>query len=89
MRTLQRSVKCGSGRRAGIAVSSVSLLEQVWAEELFLTENCGVALMVQFEETIEDLLSPHDRERGRRAVDALIDAAFAIEDETGHLRRIS
>ena len=37
--------------------------------------------------TIENLLSPDDLERGRRALDALIDSAFAIEDETGHIRR--
>ena len=42
----------------------------------------------QLRETIEDLLSPNDHERGRRAVDALIERAFAIEDETGHLRRV-
>jgi hypothetical protein len=41
----------------------------------------------QLRATIEQLLAPDDVERGRRAVDALIDAAFAIEDETGHLRR--
>ena len=43
----------------------------------------------QLRATIEDLLSPDDRERGRRAVDALIDAAFAIEDETGHIRKVA
>ena len=43
----------------------------------------------QLRATIEDLLSPHDRERGRRVVDALIDAAFAIEDETGHIRKVA
>ena len=43
----------------------------------------------QLRATIENLLSPHDRERGRRAVDALIDAAFAIEDETGHIRKVA
>ena len=43
----------------------------------------------QLRKTIESLLAPHDLERGRQAVDALIDAAFAIEDETGHLRRIA
>jgi hypothetical protein len=56
-----------------------------------LVERAATLLSVmprnQLRETIEDLLSPHDRERGRRAVDALIDAAFAIEDDTGHLRR--
>ena len=41
----------------------------------------------QLRATIEGLLSPNDHERGRRAVDALIDAAFAIEDETGHIRK--
>ena len=56
-----------------------------------LVERAATLLAVmprnQLRATIEDLLSPHDRERGRRAVDALIDAAFAVEDETGHLRR--
>jgi hypothetical protein len=41
----------------------------------------------QLRATIESLVSPNDLERGRRAIDALIDAAFAIEDETGHIRR--
>ncbi len=58
-----------------------------------LVERAATLLAVmprnQLRGTIEDLLSPHDRERGRRAVDALIDRAFAIEDETGHLRRIA
>ncbi len=58
-----------------------------------LVERAATLLTVmprnQLRRTIEDLLSPHDLERGRRAVDALIDAAFAIEDETGHLRRIA
>jgi hypothetical protein len=42
----------------------------------------------QRRETVEDLLSPNDPPRGRRAVDALIGAAFAVEDELGRLRRI-
>ncbi len=58
-----------------------------------LVERAATLLAVmprnQLRRTIEDLLSPHDRERGRQAVEALIDAAFAIEDETGHLRRIA
>ena len=61
--------------------------------DLELVERAATLLAVmprnQLRATIEDLLSPHDRERGRRAVDALIDAAFAIEDETGHLRRVA
>ena len=42
----------------------------------------------QSRETIEELLSPNDRERGRQAVDALIDAALAAEDGAGHLRSL-
>jgi hypothetical protein len=39
--------------------------------------------------TIEELVCPHDPERGRHAVDALIEGAFAAEDERGclHLLR--
>ena len=58
-----------------------------------LVERAATLLTVmprnQLRKTIENLLAPHDLERGRQAVDALIDAAFAIEDETGHLRRIA
>ena len=43
----------------------------------------------QRRETIEKLVSPNDADRGRAAVDALIDAAFATEDESGRLRRVS
>jgi hypothetical protein len=39
----------------------------------------------QRRETIEDLLSPYDLAQGRCAVDALIEAAFVAEDDTGHL----
>jgi hypothetical protein len=39
--------------------------------------------------TIEELVCPHDPERGRHVVDALIEGAFAAEDERGclHLLR--
>ena len=40
----------------------------------------------QRRETIESLLSPNDLDRGRRAVDRLIETAFAVEDHRGHLR---
>jgi hypothetical protein len=43
----------------------------------------------QLRSTVERLLSPNDLEKGRRAIDALIDAAFAVEDETGHIRRVA
>jgi hypothetical protein len=36
--------------------------------------------------TIEDLVCPDDPERGRQAVDALIEGAFVAEDERGCLR---
>jgi hypothetical protein len=56
-----------------------------------LVERAATLLSVmprnQLRATIESLLDPNDLERGRRAVDALIDSAFAIEDETGHIRR--
>jgi hypothetical protein len=42
----------------------------------------------QRRQTIEDLVCPNDWERGQRAVDALIDSAFAAEDEYGRLRRL-
>ena len=55
-----------------------------------LVERAATLLAVmprnQLRKTIEQLLSPNDRERGRKAIDALINAAFAIEDETGHVR---
>ena len=58
-----------------------------------LVERAATLLSVmprnQLRATIEGLVSPDDLERGRRAIDALIDSAFAIEDETGHLRRIA
>jgi hypothetical protein len=58
-----------------------------------LVERAATLLLVmprnQRRETIEGLLSPNDPERGRRAVDALIDAAFATEDTAGRLRRIA
>jgi hypothetical protein len=40
-------------------------------------------------ETVESLLSPNDPERGRRAVDALIESAYAAEDDAGRIRRLN
>jgi hypothetical protein len=58
-----------------------------------LVERAATLLAVmpanQLRETIERLLAPNDLDRGRRAIDALIDAAFAIEDETGHIRKVA
>lgn len=39
----------------------------------------------QRRETVEDVLAPNDLAQGRRAVDALIEAAYVAEDQTGHL----
>ena len=38
-------------------------------------------------EKVEKLLSPNDEQRGRRVVDALIEAALVTEDERGRLSR--
>ena len=40
-------------------------------------------------EKIERLLAPHDATRGRRAVDALLEADLVAQDERGRLRRLS
>lgn len=58
-----------------------------------LVERAATLLLVmpanQKRETMEDLLSPNDRDKGRRAVDALIESAFATEDESGRLHRLA
>lgn len=58
-----------------------------------LVERAATLLAVmprnQLRSTVERLLSPNDLAKGGRAIDALIDAAFAIEDETGHIRRLA
>lgn len=55
-----------------------------------LVEKAATLLLVmpgnQRRETIENLLCPNDPGRGRRAVDALIHAALAAEDDAGRLR---
>jgi hypothetical protein len=73
--------------------SKVPDLTEEEAVDTELVERAATLLTVmprnQLRKTIEGLLSPHDLERGRLAVDALIDAAFAAEDDAGHLRRIA
>ena len=58
-----------------------------------LVERAATLLAVmprhQLRSTVERMVAPNDLEKGRKAIDALIDAAFAIEDETGHIRRVS
>ena len=62
------------------------------ADVVDLVERAATLLLVmpanQRRETVEDLLSPNDRDKGRRAVDALIESAFAAEDESGRLHRL-
>lgn len=81
-----------AGRLAPYEVAnSVDHVEQIDAEVDDLVERAATLLSVmpvQKRETVEDLLSPNDPEKGRRAVDALIESAFAAEDESGHLRRL-
>jgi hypothetical protein len=58
-----------------------------------LVERAATLLLVmprnQPRELIERLLAPNDPHRGRRAVDALIDASLVTEDQAGRLRRIA
>jgi hypothetical protein len=78
-------------RLAPYETSEPEVVSEDDAVEPELVERAATLLAVmprnQLRATIEHLLSPHDRARGSRAIDALIDAAFAIEDETGHLRK--
>jgi hypothetical protein len=73
------------------AAEMPALAEETADDEL--VERAATLLSVmprnQLRATIEHLVSPNDLERGRRAIDALIDAAFAIEDEAGHIRRVA
>ena len=80
-------------RLAGYEVSKVPDVSENEEADSELVERAATLLAVmprnQLRKTIEDLLSPNDLERGRKAIDALIDAAFAVEDETGHVRPIA
>ena len=78
-------------RLAAYETSEIDVVAHGEVADQELVERAATLLAVmprnQLRATIEGLLSPNDHERGRRAVDALIDAAFAIEDETGHIRK--
>jgi hypothetical protein len=81
------------GRLARYEASKVPDVSENATVDGELVERAATLLAVmprnQLRKTIEELLSPNDLERGRKAIDALIDAAFAIEDETGHVRPIA
>ena len=70
--------------------STATLHENVEGD---LVERAATLLVVmprnQHRQTIEELLAPNDPEKGRRAVDALIEAAYASEDDAGRLRLIT
>ena len=76
-----------------LPVSDLPVASELEALEDELVEKAATLLLVmpsnQRRETIQELLSPNDPDRGRRAVDALIDASFAVEDHAGRLRRIA
>jgi hypothetical protein len=79
-----------------LAPYRASALHVVWPDESVeseLVERAATVIAVlprsQRRETIEDLASPYDPERGRRAVDALIDTAFAFEDDAGRVRKVA
>jgi hypothetical protein len=80
-------------RLAPYETSEPSVVAEDDGVEPELVERAATLLAVmpanQLRETIERLLSPNDLERGRKAIDALIDAAFAIEDSTGHIRKVA
>jgi hypothetical protein len=79
-------------RLAAYEVSCVPDVSQVDESDDELVERAATLLHVlpgsQRRETLEALLSPHDPERGRRVVDALIAAALASEDYAGRLRAV-
>lgn len=82
-----------AARLAGYEASKLPDVSENGEVDSELVERAATLLAVmprnQLRKTIEDLLSPNDLERGRKAIDALIDAAFAVEDETGHVRPIA
>ncbi len=78
-----------------LAPYDVALVEDVRSTQAVdgeLVERAATLLQLmprnQRRETIEDLVCPNDQPRGRRAVDALIDAEFAAEDWAGRLRLV-
>jgi hypothetical protein len=77
-------------RLAPYEVSYLPDVSQLEEADDDLVEKAATLLLVmpsnQRRGTIEELLCPNDPDRGRRAIDALIDAAFAAEDDAGRLR---
>jgi hypothetical protein len=80
-------------RVAPYGTTTLRVIVSHQADEPDLVTRAATLLAVmpgnQHRETIERILSPHDQERGRRAVDALIDTAFIVEDGRGRIRRVA
>jgi hypothetical protein len=87
----QFEVNSVAERLAPYELSSSTPLSRAEGVDNDLVEKAVTLLKVmplnQHRETVENLVSPNDPQRGRRAVDALIDAAFVTEDERGHLHQ--
>jgi hypothetical protein len=77
-------------RLAPYEVSYLPDVSQLEEADDDLVEKAATLLLVmpgnQRRETIEELLCPNDPARGRRAIDALIDASLAAEDDAGRIR---
>jgi hypothetical protein len=81
-----------AGRVSDYDVAHVEPIATPETVEDELVERAVTLLLVlpsERRETIEALVSPHDAQRGRAAVDALIAAAVVVEDDRGRLRRVA
>jgi hypothetical protein len=80
-------------RLASYAFTHVDGRRDAGTAEEDLVEKAATLLLVmsphQPRKRIEELVAPHDPERGERAVAALIESAFAVEDTDGRLRRLA
>jgi hypothetical protein len=73
-----------------VAVTALPAAEAEVLDELMQRTVLLLAVMPrnQRRETIEEIISPHDLERGRRAIDALVESGYVAVDEAGRLRRL-
>lgn len=73
-----------------VTVPALPAAEAEMLDELMQRAVLLLAVMPrnQRRETIEEIVSPHELDRGRRAVDALIGSGYVAVDEAGRLRRL-
>jgi hypothetical protein len=87
------AVQSVAERVASYSTTHAADVGEAPAAEEELVEKAATLLLVmppnQPRKTIEALVSPHDPQRGERAVAALIESAFAVEDLDGRLRRLA